>query len=317
MVKEPTVVSADDYESTMEINAPAINGDQVRMMFDSLVQVDQYGYPRWPARSILEACGFNPAHDWSTYISEKGCIGKMIITCQCTGYPIPAYVRINSDVRVSTPTGGEGVHSYQCDELMLDRHQANLMLIECRSDKRHPLVAYAKAYFSEQTIWAEGMQNAYPQLTRTAIDYAQRDALKESDKALNQDVRNCTNANGGSYGLIKSEGDKAFFGGMTTKQFKAAKGIPKKDPIADYVDPSIVFAKLSANSFTHLYAMLEQVTDFYQLKDKHVSNNEAMRNVFYQQLGFYPEQLPTIMSIVKEKKMLEEQQKKLIPDGRQ
>ena len=125
------------------------------------------------------------------------------------------------------------------------------------------------------------------------------------DRMLGRDIMNCDNFNKQSFGLLKSKGFKAFTG-STIPEFKEQHGIPVNSPLNNHVDISIIMSQIQAFIMTHTYAVMNDITDINDLIQNYVTNNEDLRLLFKKNIGFWPEELPVMLSMEKEKRLLDD-----------
>ena len=91
--------------------------------------------------------------------------------------------------------------------------------------------------------------------------------------------------------IIKSAGDKALFGGRTTKQMKDKLGIRGNRPIADFLPTITIKAKDLAAEMTTFKTKEKGLKSGNQIMHTHESHNTSVREVLTDE-GIYPEHLP-------------------------
>ncbi len=116
-----------------------------------------------------------------------------------------------------------------------------------------------------------------------------------------------------SFGRIRSTGDKALFGGKTTRQMKARLEVPKNRPLADFLPTITIKAKDFANEITNFNIKQRDLATESGITSEHVKNNEDIRALLRDR-GIVPEQLPPAEDVKKIERRLESEVKKL-PKG--
>ena len=276
------------------MNAPV---NPIQTALDQMVII-QNGRPYWSARQLLDFVGYDLSH-WDR-ICKTGPMAKLFNDCQLSGYNTPCMLAQVGEHAM--PTGG--IEYREIQDFLLDKHQCNLLLINC--DGRKKYVAAAHAYFSESAIELEALQLQNPNLQfRSPECYQQRDNVRSMDRMLGRDIMNCDNFNKQSFGLLKSKGFKAFTG-STIPEFKEQHGIPVNSPLNNHVDISIIMSQIQAFIMTHTYAVMNDITDINDLIQNYVTNNEDLRLLFKKNIGFWPEELPVMLSMEKEKRLLDD-----------
>jgi DNA-damage-inducible protein D len=84
---------------------------------------------------------------------------------------------------------------------------------------------------------------------------------------------------GQGFGRIRSKGDQALFGGLTTLQMKKKMGIPDARPLADFLPTITVKAKDLATEITNFNVRKNDLHGEPVITDEHVKNNRDVREV--------------------------------------
>ena len=79
---------------------------------------------------------------------------------------------------------------------------------------------------------------------------------------------------------FESTGDKALFGGFSIKQMKEKLEVPTNQPLADYLQTSLIKGKDFAASLTHDTIKANNLSSTEQIAKEHEYNNEEVRGVF-------------------------------------
>src|SRR5690606_33873261 len=113
-----------------------------------------------------------------------------------------------------------------------------------------------------------------------------------------------------SFGRIRSKGDSALFGGLTTQDMKARLAVPKNRPLADFLPTITIKAKDFANEITNFNIRRDDLHAETEITGEHVRNNEDVRNLLGER-GIVPEKLPPAEDARKVERRLESESKKL------
>ena len=117
------------------------------------------------------------------------------------------------------------------------------------------------------------------------------------------------------FGRIRSKGDQALFGGLSTEQMKRRLGI-KSGALADHLPTLTIAAKNLATEMTNYNVEQKDLYGEVSITAEHVQNNRSVRGMLGQR-GIKPEELPPAEDIKKverrvakdEKEMQKESQK--------
>ena len=97
---------------------------------------------------------------------------------------------------------------------------------------------------------------------------------------------------------IRSKGDWALFGGITTSNMKKKLGIPENRPLADFLPTITITAKQLATEITNFNVKQHDLKGEARITDEHVKNNKDVRGLLGRS-GIKPEQLPADEDIKK------------------
>ena len=277
------------YKSAFDLIAKAVKDD------------DGNNIEVWYARELQEVLGYAR---WENFVTA---VGRAIESCKTLG------INVDDHFREVTKMVGLGSGSQRpIQDFMLTRYAC--YLIAQNGDPKKEEIAFAQSYFAVQTRKAELIEERLNEIARLNT----RERLRTSEKQLSRNIFQ-RGVDDRGFGRIRSKGDQALFGGLTTEQMKKHLGI-KSGALADRLPTLTIAAKNLATEMTNYN--VEQ-KDLYGEKDitaEHVQNNRSVRGMLGQR-GIKPESLPPAEDIKKverrvakdEKEMQKESQK--LPKG--
>lgn len=170
-------------------------------------------------------------------------------------------------------------------------------------------VAFAQSYFALQTRKQELIEQRMHEIQRLQS----RQALTESEKALAEVAFEC-GVDSKGFARIKSQGDRALFGGHDTRAMKKRLGVPDKKPLADMLPDVTIAAKNLANSMTSHNAAEKDLYGAGPIEIEHVGNNSSVRQTLVSR-GIVPENLPAEEDAKKVERKLRADERKLKGPG--
>lgn len=107
-----------------------------------------------------------------------------------------------------------------------------------------------------------------------------RERLRASEKQLSRNIYQ-RGVDEKGFGRIRSKGDYALFGGLTTEQMKKRLGI-KSGALADYLPTLTIAAKNLATEMTNYNVGQKDLYGEMGITSEHVQNNRSVRNMLIQ-----------------------------------
>jgi DNA-damage-inducible protein D len=112
------------------------------------------------------------------------------------------------------------------------------------------------------------------------------------------------------FSRIRTKGDQALFGGVTTRQMKQRLRVPKGRAMADFLPTITIKAKDFANEITNFSIKRDYLHTEAQITREHIKNNRDVRKLL-QKRRIVPEDLPAAEDVKKIQRRLLTEEKKL------
>jgi len=265
-----------------EKNINAMKKEQVTELFQRF-EAACYVYENvecWSARELQSVLGYA---EWRNFLKITE---KAKESCRGAGEKISDhFVEINKMVEL-----GSGAHR-QIDDLAITRYAC--YLIAQNGDPSKPEIAFAQTYFAVQTRKQELIEQRLLDVNRLAA----REKLSKSEKKLSGIIYE-RDVDEKGFALIRSDGDKALFGGFNTKEMKKKLAIPENRPLADFLPTLTIKAKDFAAELTSHNIVERDLKGNRQISEEHVVNNKEVRKILLKR-GVKPEHLPPAEDIKK------------------
>ncbi|MBT3207354.1 MAG: DNA damage-inducible protein D [Bacteroidetes bacterium] len=260
--------------------------------FEEHSYTTEEGIEFWFARDLQHLLGYAKWENFNKVIT------KAKIACEVSGNDISNHF---PDIRktIEMPKGA----SKEIDDFMLTRYAC--YLITQNGDPRKESIAFAQNYFAIQTRKYELIEQRIKDWERLQA----RQKLTYSEKELSELIFEQT-GNDRNFGIIRSKGDQALFGGNNTKQMKTKLGIPQNRPLADFLPTITIKAKDFATEITVFNTKEKSFKSERQISAEHITNNRSVRKILLER-GIKPEELPAEEDIKKLERRVKSDDKKL------
>lgn len=246
----------------------------------------------WFARDLQHLLGYT---EWRNF---QKVIVKAKITCETSENLISDhFVDVNKMVEIGSSTKRE------IDDIMLTRFAC--YLIAQNGDPKKEPIAFAQNYFAIQTRKSELIEQRINDWERLQA----REKLSLSERELSGLIYQQTGSDR-NFGIIRSKGDAALFGGKSTQQMKTKLGVPGSRALADYLPTITIKAKDFATEITVFNTREKRLSTESQISAEHVKNNQGVRSVLLQR-GIRPEDLPVEEDIKKLERRVKGDEKRL------
>lgn len=266
---------------------------QLHASFEELVHVEEEaGVEFWLARDLQEVLGYD------TWRRFEDVIDRAVTACENAGYDAgDHFVRVGKMVSL-----GSGAKR-KVDDYALTRYAC--YLIAQNGDPAKEPIAFAQTYFAIQTRKQELIEQRLADVERLSA----RKKLSTSEKELSGLIYERLGSDR-SFGLIRSKGDRALFGGNSTQEMKKKLGVPPKRALADFLPTITIKAKDFANEITNFNINRDDLKTEHGITNEHVRNNQEVRKVLGNR-GIVPEQLPAAEDTKKIERRVASEEKKL------
>ena len=271
------------YKSTFDLISKTVKDD------------DGHDVEVWYARELQKVLGYSR---WENFAEA---IGRAIESCKTLNVNVDDHFREVTKM-IDLAKGAQR----PVQDFMLTRYAC--YLIAQNGDPKKEEIAFAQSYFAIQTRKAELIEERLNEIARLNT----RERLRNSEKQLSKNIFE-RGVDDRGFGRIRSKGDQALFGGLTTEQMKQRLGI-KSGALADHLPTLTIAAKNLATEMTNYNVEQKDLYGETDITTEHIQNNRSVRGMLKQR-GIKPEELPPAEDIKKVERRVAKEEKKLQIDS--
>ena len=272
-----------EYKSAFDLIAKSIKDDE-----GNTIEV-------WFARELQQVLGYAR---WEIFVVA---VGRAMESCKTLGISIDDHFREVTKM-IALAKGAQR----EVQDFMLTRYAC--YLIAQNGNPKKEEVAFAQSYFAVQTRKAELIEERLNEFARLNT----RERLRASEKQLSRNIYE-RGVDDKGFGRIRSKGDCALFGGLSTEQMKKRLGI-KSGALADYLPTLTIAAKNLATEMTNYNVEQKDLYGEASITAEHVQNNRSVRGMLGQR-GIKPEELPPAEDIKKVERRVAKDEKSMLKDS--
>lgn len=254
---------------------------------------DLEGLECWSGRELMEVLGYK---EWRTFAKL---IQRASVACEASGEEIHDHFVV-VEKTIALGKGGQR----KIEDVALTRYAC--YLVAQNGDSAKSEIAFAQTYFAVQTRKQEIIEQRMLDIDRVNA----REKLSKSEKKLSGVIYE-RGVDSRSFSMIRSAGDKALFGGRTTKFMKDRLGVPTNRPLADFLPTLMIKAKDFAAELTSHNVVDKDLSGDRAITKEHVENNSEIRNILLKR-GVRPENLPPSEDVKKVQRRIDKTEKEIL-----
>lgn len=253
------------------------------------------GVEVWLARDLQRLLGYS---EWRNFLNV---ISKAKDSCERAGAVVEEhFVDVTKVIEK-----GKGAQE-DIPDIALTRYAC--YLIAQNGDPQKNPIAFAQTYFALQTRKQEVLEERIAERERIIA----REKLTQTESELSGVIYE-RGVDDKGFGIIRSKGDAALFGGFTTGDMKRRLGVPASRALADFLPTVTIKAKDLAAEMTNYTVKTSDLRGETRIGRQHVATNQNVRQALVAS-GIHPESLPADEDIKKVERRLRSEERAL-PKG--
>ena len=248
----------------------------------------------WSARELQTILGYA---EWRNFLNA---IEKAKNACETAGEQLQHhFVDVSKMVDIGSGT------QRRIDDIALTRY-ACYLIAQNGDPTKKPEIAFAQTYFAVQTRRQELIEQRLLDRDRVSA----REKLSKTENKLSGIIYE-RGVDEKGFAIIRSEGDKALFGGRSTQDMKRKLAVPDGRPLADFLPTLTIKAKDFAAELTNHNVVDKDLRGQSRIQQEHIDNNLAVRKILHER-GVKPEQLPPAEDVKKVERRIKSEEKKVV-----
>ncbi len=239
----------------------------------------------WLARDLQSVFGYVR---WANF---ERLIQKAMMTGKAAGYAVGDHFLRIDKIEDLPPKRTRKITDYA-----LTRYAC--YLVAQSADAANEQVALARSYFAFPISELEIFEGRMADQERIEA----RRKLSESEKVLSGLIYEHVEDDEGFH-RIRTKGDQALFGGVTTRKMKRRLRVPKGRAMADFLPTLTIKAKDFANEITNFGIKRDYLHTEAQITREYIKNNREIRKLLGRR-KIKPEELPAAEDVKKVERRL-------------
>lgn len=248
----------------------------------------------WSARELQTILGYA---EWRNFLNA---VEKAKNACESAGEMVAHhFVDVNKMVEIGSGT------QRRIEDIALTRY-ACYLIAQNGDPTKKPEIAFAQTYFAVQTRRQELIEQRLLDRDRLSA----REKLSRTENKLSGIIYE-RGVDEKGFAIIRSEGDKALFGGRSTQDMKRKLAVPDGRPLADFLPTLTIKAKDFAAELTNHNVVDKDLRGQSNIQREHIDNNLAVRKILHER-GVKPEHLPPAEDVKKVERRIKSDEKKAL-----